>query len=184
MHIIHPHSRIHIATVVILLSRFAGTFHQNPRLFRARCAYTTDVLSVQSIAGETHCRHSFSCPRPLPTALPNRMRGNRHNGSRLSSSSVLLPESRCNNRCRRDGAMFGGGIDRKHRCRFRMYCYSNGECSVYAHRGTAPISISRLENTPFYADSYDVFLPATPPNIHFVKPMDNPADIVFTFMQG
>ena len=34
------------------------------------------------------------------------------------------------------------------------------------------------------ADSYDVFLPATPPNIHFVKPMDNPADIVFTFMQG
>ena len=129
--------------------RFAGTFHQNPRLFRARCAYTTDVLSVQSIAGETHCRHSFSCPRPLPTALPNRMRGNRHNGSRLSSSSVLLPESRCNNRCRRDGAMFGGGIDRKHRCRFRMYCYSNGECSVYAHRGTAPISISRLENTPF-----------------------------------
>ena len=51
-----------------------------------------------------------------------------------------------------------------------------------------PFLVWRIHRFDFgivrYADSYDVFLPATPPNIHFVKPMDNPADIVFTFMQG
>ncbi len=159
------------------------------RLFRARCAYTTDVLSVQSIAGETHCRHSFSCPVHCPPLCHNRMRGNRHNGSRLSSSSVLLPESRCNNSAEEMERLLGeeviGNI-----VPIRMYCYSNGECSVYAHRGTAqfPFLVWRIHRFDFgivrYADSYDVFPACHAPNIHFVKPMDNPADIVFTFMQG